>query len=123
MNRNSYSTEEKSEAWRWLKEFALRDDAPHYAAVALLEWTALKEAEKRSRGPLDSELPGAIKLAVWLHDTYEELAPLYGYETRQETRLFNASSPNGKLMIAVCGRLREKLMRSPATPSPIEKEE
>lgn len=58
------------------------------------------------------QLLGAIKLAVLFHDTYERLAPQYGYETRQETRLFNAATPNGKLMIAVCRELRDTLAAS-----------
>ncbi len=44
----------------------------------------------------------AIKLASIFHDTYETLAPAYGYETRPETREFDHQSPNGKLMTAVC---------------------
>ena len=36
------------------------------------------------------------------HDTYEKLAPKYGYETRKETKEFDPESPNGKLMIVVC---------------------
>ena len=42
------------------------------------------------------------KLATIFHDTYEVLAPVYGYETRKETRDFDPESVNGKLMIAVC---------------------
>lgn len=37
------------------------------------------------------------------HDTYERLAPEYGYETRKDTKEFDPESPNGKLMTAVCG--------------------
>ena len=48
----------------------------------------------------------AIKLAVLFHDTYERLAPKYGYETKSETKIFKAHTPNGKLMIAVCGELK-----------------
>lgn len=44
----------------------------------------------------------AVELARFFHDTYERLAPDYGYKTRKDTRMFNASSPNGELMIAVC---------------------
>ena len=43
----------------------------------------------------------ATDLAELFHETYELLAPDYGYETRQETRVFDPNSPNGKLMIAV----------------------
>ncbi len=49
----------------------------------------------------------ALELAILFHQTYEDLAPLYGYETRQETRQFDSESANGKLMIAVCKRILE----------------
>ena len=42
------------------------------------------------------------KLAQNFHDTYERLAPRYGYETGTSTKIFDPNSPNGKLMIAVC---------------------
>lgn len=47
----------------------------------------------------------ALELAILFHDAYEELAPEYGYETRPETREFNAASPNGMLMVAVADRV------------------
>lgn len=40
-----------------------------------------------------------------LHDTYERLAPSFGYETRKETRQFDPTTPSGRLMIAVCGEV------------------
>lgn len=43
------------------------------------------------------------ELAVLFHDTYEQLAPSFGYETRDDTKQFDPDSPNGLLMIAVCG--------------------
>lgn len=42
------------------------------------------------------------KLASIFHDTYETLAPAYGYGTRKQTRDFDSESSNGKLMIATC---------------------
>jgi len=45
------------------------------------------------------------KLARRFHEVYERLAPKYGYSTREETREFDAESPNGKLMIRVCGEV------------------
>ena len=42
------------------------------------------------------------ELAVLFHNTYERLAPSFGYETRGDTKLFDTTTPNGKLMIAVC---------------------
>jgi hypothetical protein len=44
-------------------------------------------------------------LARKFHNLYEELAPQFGYETRPDTKGFDPTSPNGKLMIAVCSRL------------------
>jgi len=43
-----------------------------------------------------------FRLAKLFHDTYERLAPEFGYKTREDTKEFNPNSPNGKLMIAVC---------------------
>ena len=43
-----------------------------------------------------------LELAILFHDTYERLAPSFGYETREETRKFDPESPNGRLMVAVC---------------------
>jgi len=54
------------------------------------------------------------KLAAKFHETYERLAPLFGYETRAETRAFDPSSANGKLMIAVCADMRATLTQQPA---------
>lgn len=53
----------------------------------------------------------ALTLARRFHEAYERLAPAFGYETRQETRDFDPTSNNGRLMVAVC----EELLRdSPA---------
>ena len=51
----------------------------------------------------------AESLARLFHETYERLAPQYGYETREDTKEFDAESPNGKLMIAVCGEVAARL--------------
>lgn len=53
-----------------------------------------------------------IKLAVMFHETYERLAPQFGYETRKETKVFNASSPNGKLMIEVCREMQDYIFNA-----------
>lgn len=44
-------------------------------------------------------------LARRFHEAYERLAPSFGYETRTETRQFDPTTPNGRLMIAVCGEV------------------
>jgi hypothetical protein len=43
-----------------------------------------------------------IKWAKLFHDTYETLAPFFGYETRDDTKEFDPTSKNGKLMLEVC---------------------
>lgn len=50
----------------------------------------------------------SLELATVFHETYERLAPLFGYETRPDTRQFDPESKNGRLMVAVC---REILLR------------
>lgn len=45
------------------------------------------------------------QLARLFHDTYERLAPQFGYETRDDTKQFDPESANGKLMIAVAGEV------------------
>lgn len=59
--------------------------------------------------------PDVKRLALLFHDTYERLAPKYGYETRPETRKFKASSPNGKLMLAVAAEILPKVPKQPFT--------
>lgn len=48
-------------------------------------------------------------LARRFHELYERLAPEFGYETRPDTKRFNPESANGRLMIAVCGRILHEL--------------
>jgi len=43
-----------------------------------------------------------IKWATIFHETYERLAPSFGYETRENTKEFDPKSKNGKLMLEVC---------------------
>lgn len=60
------------------------------------EPTPEEEAEARSRAAFCSAL------ARQFHERYEEIAPLYGYKTREDTKTFDPESPNGQLMQAVC---------------------
>lgn len=48
------------------------------------------------------------RLAREFHRIYEELAPSYGYETKVDTRNFDPSTPNGRLMISTCQKLIEQ---------------
>lgn len=50
----------------------------------------------------------ALELARRFHDVYERLAPSHGYTTREDTRQFDPSSPNGQLMVATCEELIAK---------------
>ena len=38
-------------------------------------------------------------ITILFHDTYEELAKEYGYKTREDTKVFDMESPNGKTML------------------------
>lgn len=51
----------------------------------------------------------AVALARLFHDTYERLAPAFGYETRQDTKVFDETSANGRLMTAVAGEVLRDL--------------
>jgi hypothetical protein len=53
-------------------------------------------------------------LALHFHEAYERLAPSFGYETRTETRKFDPSSQNAKLMEAVCAEILRWLAPQPA---------
>ena len=52
-----------------------------------------------------------LELAIMFHDTYEELAPKFNYETREETRQFDNNSKNGMLMVEVCEVVLNKLLQ------------
>lgn len=52
----------------------------------------------------------AEKLARLFHETYERLSPEYGYETRPDTKQFDPQSKNGRLMVAVCGEIMNRLI-------------
>ncbi len=51
---------------------------------------------------IDDPQYASLRAAILFHDTYEKLAPEYGYETRPDTKQFDPRTPNGRLMIAVC---------------------
>lgn len=51
-----------------------------------------------------------LALAKTFHEHYEKLAPKYGYETRKDTREFDADSDNGRLMLAVAGEIRRQII-------------
>jgi len=51
------------------------------------------------------------EIAILFHETYERLAPQFGYETRKDTKEFDKNSPNGKLMVAVIGEILPQLLQ------------
>lgn len=71
----------------------------------------IKELEAELAAPV--ELPNPIWMARFFHETYERLAPQYGYETRPETREFSHESANGRLMAAVCEEFRKVVSAQP----------
>jgi len=54
----------------------------------------------------------ALDLARMFHEAYERLAPMFGYETREDTKIFDPSTSNGRLMIATAS---EVLAAMPST--------
>lgn len=50
-----------------------------------------------------------LEIAKKFHETYERLAPSFGYETRKDTKAFDPDSPNGKLMTAVCQEVGDQI--------------
>lgn len=58
----------------------------------------------------DKQDPVAVNLAKKFHRYYEDLAPDFGYETREDTKDFDEHSKNGKLMVAVCERILANLV-------------
>ena len=63
----------------------------------------------RGYAPNLHEVTG-IELATAFHQAYERMAPDFGYETRKDTKQFDAQSPNGRLMIAVCDEIIRRLV-------------
>ncbi len=53
-----------------------------------------------------------VEMARLFHDTYETLAPSFGYTTRGDTKMFDADSPNGKLMCATVEKVRDRIVAS-----------
>jgi len=51
---------------------------------------------------IEKAYPEAYKWAREFHNLYEETAPMFGYETRKETKEFDPKSSNGRLMAYVC---------------------
>lgn len=59
---------------------------------------------------MTSSEPLREAVALKFHEAYERLAPTFGYVTRSDTREFDPASPNGQLMIAVCGEVCDAIL-------------
>lgn len=68
------------------------------------KWCKLQEAnwERYVKMLEGNDKMTDLELAIKFHDTYERLAPQFGYKTREDTKTFDPDSANGRLMIAVC---------------------
>ena len=61
---------------------------------------------------MTTETDKLVEMAQLFHDTYEALAPAFGYETRPDTKAFDPESPNGKLMCATVAKVRTAIIAS-----------
>jgi hypothetical protein len=51
---------------------------------------------------IEKAYPEAYRLARRFHEFYEQSAPFFGYITKEETKVFDPESANGRLMAWVC---------------------
>ena len=52
-----------------------------------------------------------LEITKEFHDTYEKLASEYTYETREDTRVFDINSNNGKLMYATVNEIVSPILK------------
>lgn len=110
-NQSCESVEVEIDYFKWRKGTQKLDDVfkiiiPKEEAKEEMPQIGTKEfndlASAYFGGKPKQETPEEVKLAILFHNTYEKLAPSFGYETREDTKSFDITTPNGKLMIAVC---------------------
>jgi hypothetical protein len=75
------------------------------------EWLEQFDRINKRTKPTD-ETSDALALAIRFHEAYERLAHSFGYETRPDTRAFDPTSKNGKLMVAVCAEIAAPVQTS-----------
>lgn len=51
-----------------------------------------------------------LEITKKFHDTYEKLASEYTYETREDTKVFDINSSNGKLMYATVNEVIKPIL-------------
>ena len=94
--------------WQYDNDIAnINDKKYHLVDKDLLKYIRNLEKENAKQKELIDKIKATtpLELAIMFHDTYEELAPKFNYETRKDTKEFDENSNNGKLMIAVCSKL------------------
>jgi cytolysin (calcineurin-like family phosphatase) len=52
-----------------------------------------------------------LEITKNFHDTYEKLASEYAYKTREDTKVFNINSNNGKLMYATINEIVSPILK------------
>ena len=57
---------------------------------------------------MDKEI---LEITKEFHDTYEKLASEYTYETREDTKVFDINSNNGKLMYATVNEIVSPILK------------
>lgn len=58
---------------------------------------------------MDKEI---LEITKKIHDTYEKLASEYTYETREDTKVFDINSNNGKLMYATVNEIVSPILKA-----------
>lgn len=69
----------------------------------------LHTSPEKEEHPIEAAYPDAYRLARKFHDLYEEYAPQFGYETRQDTKAFDPGSPNGRTMAKVAYEMAREI--------------
>ena len=105
-----------SVAWQEKYAQALNAKCPHCHKRGLDQI----EIERATDQPPERLGAGAETLARAFHEAYERLAPSFGYETRTETRDFDPTTKNGRLMVAVCDEIMRRALGTtdPASEGP-----
>lgn len=93
---------EEFEAWAEPKGYNIAKEAEIYYSLSTDEVWDAWQASRAAMGAEVAELPEPEELAASFHEIYERLAPSFCYETRKETKDFDAATPNGQLMIYTC---------------------
>ena len=52
-----------------------------------------------------------LEITKRFHETYEKLSKEYSYETREDTKVFNVNSNNGKLMYATVNEIVSPILK------------